>query len=96
MQRREVGSEKLGSYFAGLYLSSEISPAIALIRFLGIKCSFEVLSWADGAGGFAVEAGFGPGLDGSGFKGGVVGVFSIRPVMAPQIVPEVFNRIEFR
>jgi hypothetical protein len=67
-----------------------------LIRFLRIKCAFEVLGSADGANGLGVEAGLAPGVDGGRFEGRVIGVFAIRPVVAPQIVPKVFDRIEFR
>ena len=66
-----------------------------LIRFLGINCAFEVLGSADGADCIGVEAGLAPGVDSGRFKGSVVGVLTIRPVMAPQIMPKVFDRIEF-
>ena len=66
-----------------------------LIRFLRIKCAFEILGMADGADDIGFGAGLAPGMNCGRFESSIAGVFAIGPVVALQIVPEIFDRIEF-
>lgn len=67
-----------------------------VIRILLRISAIYVVSGADGLHQFGIEGGLFPGLDGGVFEGVVVVVSLVAPVVALEVVPEVFDWIEFR
>ena len=66
-----------------------------MIRILLGISAFEVRCGANGFDQFGRENGFLPSFDGGLFKGFVVIVGPVRPEVAFQIMPQIFDRIEF-